>query len=176
MEESNAFPAVVTGGGNIIHRKHQQNPENNSPVKSWLLWPRKYLRHWRESEVVREGTLFFSPTSCRIFEKHYGNNFSSPVNSRQPRIEVMWVKPCPQHRWEDFSLQKWVQRTATAQIRALRQSAKHFTGQEDIQQLNSTSAWCELQPFAFPAPHKRYVFSCNIKAHRGRRIKPFWWV
>jgi len=45
MEESNAFPAVVTGGKNIIHCKHQQNPENNSPVKSWLLWPRKYLRH-----------------------------------------------------------------------------------------------------------------------------------
>lgn len=34
MEESNAFPAAVTGGGNIIHCKHQQNPENNSPVKS----------------------------------------------------------------------------------------------------------------------------------------------
>lgn len=34
MEESKAFPAVVSGGGNIIHCKYRQNPENNSPVKS----------------------------------------------------------------------------------------------------------------------------------------------
>lgn len=66
MEESNAFPAAVSGGGNIIHCKYRQNPENNSPVKSWLLWARKYLRlgHWRESKVVSKKSnplFFFSP-------------------------------------------------------------------------------------------------------------------
>lgn len=173
MKASNAFPAVATGGWNIIHCKHQQNPENNSPVKSWLLWPRKYLRHWRDSKVVRKTRNPLPSSWVAGYLK--SNNFSSLVNLRQPRSYVgETLSPVLLRRFilnlkEEISLSKSKCRDILQPRFILSGSKSSILQIKHIQWLNPTLAWLKLQPFAFLAPHKHCTISCNISSQMQKR-------